>query len=262
VRIYKNAPAVIAIVLSIVASLGLGMYLPILDQLLAWANSSDNPFGLATGLMIVWSIAAPLLAIFAAVSPALKVKPIHTLLLVGASLAIVLVLDPFTNLLWNIQAQQPIGLLTLTQSFFPGFGDLYMAGRSLATFFGVLGAIALAMAFIVKPQTVTSTGSPSPTLILQGTAGAVSPNLPPSSQVVSSLPTLTLVLAFFSPVIAIVLGHVALNRMRRGLISSSNISTAKAGLVVGYVFTGLGLIATIYLATLFGPLLEYWFRSL
>jgi hypothetical protein len=259
VKIYKNVPAVIAMALSLFAALGLAPYLFIFDQLMAWANSSDNPSGLSTWLLILWTIAAPLLAIFAAASPALKIKPRLTLLFVGVTLAIVLVLDPLTNLLWSIQAQQPIGFLTLTQCFFPGFGDLYTAGRSLATIFGVLGAIALAMGFIVKPQPLTSTGSASPNLIFQGTAGAVTPNLSASSQVVSSLPTLSLVLAFFSPVIAIVLGHVALNRMRSGLISSSNISTAKAGLVLGYVFTGLGLIAIIFLVTFFAPLLALWF---
>ncbi|MCX6485473.1 MAG: hypothetical protein NTX78_02360 [Rhodoluna sp.] len=213
---------------------------------MAWANSSDNPSGLSTWLLILWSIAAPLLAIFAAASPALKIKPKVTLLLVGATLAIVLVLDPLSSLLW-LQANQSIGLEALIQSFFLGFGDVYSTGRSLATVFGVLGAIAFAISFSVKSQPDPSPENVSFSSISQGTEGAgfATPNLPFSGQVVSSFPTLTLVFAFFSPILSIVLWHVTLNHMQRGLISSANISTAKAGLVVGYVLTALGLLALI-----------------
>ncbi len=260
-KIYKNVPAVIAMALSLFAALGLATYFFIFDRLLAWANSSDNPSGLSTWLLILWSIAAPLLAIFAAASPALKIKPKVTLLLVGATLAIVLVLDPLSSLLWSIQANQSIGLEALRQSFFLGFGDVYSTGRSLATVFGVLGAIAFAISFSVKSQPGTSPENVSSSSITQGTEGAgfATPNLPFSGQVVSSFPTLTLVFAFFSPILAIVLGHVTLNHMQRGLISSANISTAKAGLVVGYVLTALGLLAFILWAIFLAALIGYRF---
>ncbi len=260
-KIYKNVPAVIAMALSLFAAIGLAMILLMFDQILGWANSSENPSGLSTWLLILWAIAAPLLAIFAAASPALKINPRVTVLLVGATLAIVLVLDPLSSLLWNIQAQQPIGIEVLRQVYLPGFDVSYSTGRSLATVFGILGAIAFAISFSVKSQPDPSPENVSFSSVSQGTEGAgfATPNLPSSGQVVSSFPTLTLVFAFFSPILAIVLGHVTLNHMQRGLISSANISTAKAGLVVGYVLTALGLLAFILWAIFLAALIGYRF---
>jgi hypothetical protein len=247
VKIYKNVPAVIAMGLAIFAAFGLAVVLGSFAPLLDWANSSDNPSGLGTWFVIIWSIVAPLLAIFAAISPALKVKPQLTLLLVAATLTIVLLLEPLTSLFWSIQAQRPIGLETLRQAFFPGFDQSVNIGRSLATVFGILGAISLAIAFTVKPKASPSPESFAQVPSNQAIPGAASPsqNFSQSGQVPSAYPTLTLVLAFFSPVIAVILGHVTLNHMRRGLISSANISNAKAGLIVGYVFIGLGFIVFI-----------------
>lgn len=59
----------------------------------------------------------------------------------------------------------------------------------------------------------------------------------PMSASKSPLPLLALVLAFFFPVISIVLGHVALNQMKRGQIASDQRGLAIAGLVLGYAFT-------------------------
>ncbi|MEN9608588.1 MAG: hypothetical protein RLZZ06_519, partial [Actinomycetota bacterium] len=114
-KIYKNVPAVVALALSLLSAIGLAAILTLFGQLFEWANSSNNPSGLSTWLIIVWAISAPLLAIFAAVSPALKVKANVTFLLAGLVLVIVLVLDPLSNVLWSLQAKQPIDLGILGQ---------------------------------------------------------------------------------------------------------------------------------------------------
>ena len=55
----------------------------------------------------------------------------------------------------------------------------------------------------------------------------------------SPLPVLALVFAFVAPLVGAILGHVALSQMRQGKISSTNIGLAKAGMICGWVFTGL-----------------------
>jgi len=62
------------------------------------------------------------------------------------------------------------------------------------------------------------------------------------SNVDSPLPVLALVFAFVAPLVGAILGHVALSQMRQGKISSTNIGIAKAGLICGWVFTGLWFI--------------------
>ena len=69
------------------------------------------------------------------------------------------------------------------------------------------------------------------------------------SAVDSPLPVLALVFAFVAPLVGAILGHVALSQMRQGKISSANIGLAKAGMIVGWVFTGLWIIFVgIYIA--------------
>jgi len=65
----------------------------------------------------------------------------------------------------------------------------------------------------------------------------------------SPLPVLALVFAFIFPLVGAILGHVALSQMRQGRINRNNEGLAKAGMIVGWVFTGLWIIlAGAYLA--------------
>lgn len=64
----------------------------------------------------------------------------------------------------------------------------------------------------------------------------------------SPLPVLALVFAFVAPLVGAILGHVALSQMRQGKISSTNIGLAKAGMICGWVFTGLyALLIVLYI---------------
>jgi len=65
----------------------------------------------------------------------------------------------------------------------------------------------------------------------------------------SPLPILAVIFAFIFPLVGAILGHVALSQMRQGKINDTNKGLAKAGVIVGWVFTGLGiLIFCAYLA--------------
>ena len=55
----------------------------------------------------------------------------------------------------------------------------------------------------------------------------------------SPLPILALVFAFIFPLVGAILGHVALSQIRQGKINDNNKGLATAGMIVGWVFTGL-----------------------
>jgi K+-transporting ATPase c subunit len=55
----------------------------------------------------------------------------------------------------------------------------------------------------------------------------------------SALPVLALILAFIFPIAGAIIGHVALGQMNKGQIVDTNRGLAKAGVIVGWVFTGL-----------------------
>jgi SNF family Na+-dependent transporter len=64
----------------------------------------------------------------------------------------------------------------------------------------------------------------------------------------SALPVLALVLAFVFPVAGAIIGHVALGQMNRGQIVATNRSLAKAGVILGWVFTGLSFLVLVFYA--------------
>lgn len=62
----------------------------------------------------------------------------------------------------------------------------------------------------------------------------------------SALPVLALVLAFIFPIAGAIIGHVALGQMNRGQIVATNRSLAKAGVILGWVFTGLTFLFIVF----------------
>jgi hypothetical protein len=66
-----------------------------------------------------------------------------------------------------------------------------------------------------------------------------------------SLPVIALVLAFLVPIAGAIVGHIALNQMRDGRIVDTNKSLAKAGMILGWVFTGLYVVGIALYAFLF-----------
>jgi hypothetical protein len=72
----------------------------------------------------------------------------------------------------------------------------------------------------------------------------------------SALPVLALVLAFIFPIAGAIIGHVALGQMNRGQIIDTNRSLAKAGVILGWVFTGLTFIFIVLWVVMFGVLLS------
>ena len=68
----------------------------------------------------------------------------------------------------------------------------------------------------------------------------------------SALPVLALVFAFLIPIAGAIIGHIALGQMNKGQIVDTNRSLAKAGVILGWVFTGLTfLVGIVYVALIF-----------
>jgi hypothetical protein len=72
----------------------------------------------------------------------------------------------------------------------------------------------------------------------------------------SSLPLVALILAFFIPLGAVIVGHIAMNQMNQGLISSQNRGMAKAGLILGYVFIGLSMLLGLIFGIVYFAMLQ------
>ena len=67
----------------------------------------------------------------------------------------------------------------------------------------------------------------------------------------SPLPLVALIGGILFPLLGIIVGHIALGQMKRGEIPSSNMGMAKIGLILGYVFMGLGILAAIAYIAIF-----------
>ena len=77
----------------------------------------------------------------------------------------------------------------------------------------------------------------------------------------SALPVLALVLAFIFPIAGAIIGHVALGQMNRGQIVATNRSLAKAGVILGWVFTGLAFIFIVLYVVGFAWLISQDYNS-
>jgi len=65
----------------------------------------------------------------------------------------------------------------------------------------------------------------------------------------SPLPILALIFSFIFPLVGAILGHVALSQMRQGKINDTNKGLATAGVIMGWVFTGIVILCVgAYLA--------------
>ncbi|MEY4417952.1 MAG: hypothetical protein RIQ88_390 [Actinomycetota bacterium] len=61
----------------------------------------------------------------------------------------------------------------------------------------------------------------------------------------SQLPLITIICAFFFPIVGIITGHLALSQIKRGQISPENKNLATIGLALSYVFTALSVMALV-----------------
>lgn len=209
-----------------------------LPQLFDWLSSPDNPFVTATVIDIISMLAITLgsvgLAIWTFVAKTPKVLGVPAIILVVFGPVLAIGLDVY----WLTQGSP------FLEAFFQTYGSPGRVAASTSVFTGLIGAgLVAAGSLSTKPVSAApaALATPMPTM-----SGAFDPStgqpLAPTGQAQSNLPMIALILAFFVPLAGVIVGHISLNQMKQGLISSQNIGMAKTGLILGYVFMGLSFV--------------------
>jgi hypothetical protein len=157
-----------------------------------------------------------------------------------------------TDFLWLFQGG------SFAQAFF-GLGLYFpIQLRVLATFPAIAGFILLFLG--LSSMTAAPASQPAQENRFDPMTGQpiVAPVAAPAGAgAQSNLPMIALILAFFVPLAAVIVGHISLNQMKQGLISSANQSMAKTGVILGYVFIGLGFLFGIIFAVVYASILNY-----
>ena len=102
-------------------------------------------------------------------------------------------------------------------------------------------ALTLAVGLTVVANFAGDAASKEPISVPVTPSGTISESGAPSN-----LPIFALVGAFVIPIAGVIFGHMAISQMNRGQISSANRNFARIGLIVGYIFTALSLMALIF----------------
>jgi hypothetical protein len=174
----------------------------------------------------------PLLAIAAAALGVISRKPILQLLLGAAIFFLLYVLPDILRALNGAPLDlllRPYGLL-----------DWLETGALLIAI--LLSGIAFLSSRATQPaQYPVSTSNDSVGPVVTPTVAAK------SSGSYNNLPMFALIGAFIIPLAGIILGHLSLSYMKKGQLSTQNKGMATAGLILGYVFVGLGFLTGLIL---------------
>lgn len=181
--------------------------------------------------------AFPVLGIAAAVIGLVSRKPLFQLLL-GASLFVI-----HYVLNWVLQV---VAFATdLTESFY-----FLPDGQGLESW--LLTAVLLAGIVLsglvwlrAKSGNSTPVSIKAPAEVVKPQAATIAPSRAGGSY--ANLPLFALIGAFIVPLAGIILGHLSLSYMKKGQLSTQNKGMATAGLILGYVFVGLGFLTGLIL---------------
>lgn len=219
-----------------------------------------SPLPIATYFEIVFSVLLPILLVGSGLIGMLIRKPKIVFLLLSV---ILLIWYPVTlgfNIAFaSLVLEYDVAAEQYFRSLFPMFFNFeaYPIAKFLFLFVFVLSLLSI----VIKPREPRSSGAHAQSLGEQMVSGAdpdtqevparnhsTSP-MSPAVGGPSQLPMFALIASFFIPLAGIVMGHIALSQINRGQISSQNRSMAVVGLVLGYVFTALGILAAAILVS-------------
>ena len=180
----------------------------------------------------------PLAAVAAAVLGIVSKKAILQPLLGGSIFVLFYVLS------WILQGiAMAIGDWTEIY-FFPGYGIGFIAALAA-------GLLLIAIVFSVLAWSSSKNGNSTPMQSVSVNELGL-PKAQPIAPVRDSgsytnLPMFALIGAFVVPLAGIILGHLSLSYMKKGQLSTQNKGMATAGLILGYVFVGLGFLTGLIL---------------
>ena len=206
------------------------------------ANPEAFPWFLQSMYFLVRSIATPIVAILVAVlGLILRKRWLQPAL--GAFLFLFVFVASWVS---DFASYGAIGIWTQSWDILDTYYDTVLGWVSLS-----VCALALALsvvASLLSPKVVKQItqqdlmdapkGSQDTQISAAQTAGQSN---------LTNLPMFALIGAFIIPLAGIILGHLSLNYMKKGQLSTQNKGMATAGLILGYVFVGLGFLTGLIL---------------
>jgi hypothetical protein len=119
-------------------------------------------------------------------------------------------------------------------------GWVSLAVISIALLLSLLGSLTSRAQASAQGQDVLNSFPQDDTQATSQSPSTASGNL-------NNLPMFALIGAFIVPLAGIILGHLSLSYMKKGQLSEQNKGMATAGLILGYVFVGLGFLTGLIL---------------
>ncbi len=242
-----NPLSIVASALFLVYGVGSVIYLisgGILEHYIySFSNIGDTfIYGVSSGLVnlhFLLLLPISLLGAFASAVLGLVSKRVVLQPLIGAAVFIL-----FYVLSWILQSIS-IALGEWSRIFFfPGYGEDFLVWLTT----GLL-LVAILLSGLAWLTSKNSKAPMKPISVTNGVATAPAAPLTPAnpSGSYTSLPMFALIGAFVFPLAGIILGHLSLSYMKKGQLSEQNKGMAKAGLILGYVFVGLGFLTGLIL---------------
>jgi hypothetical protein len=243
-RIISSVLFLVFGILSIVIAVQMTEFL--LQAFNYWSQESEAypeafPWFLQSMYFLVRSIATPIVAILVAVlGLILRKRWLQPAL--GAFLFLFVFVASWVS---DFASYGAIGNWTQSWNFLDTYYDTVLGWISLS-----VCALALALsvvASLLSPKVVQQIAQPE-----NGGPQSTQPSSSPAPQAsgqsnLTNLPMFALIGAFIIPLAGIILGHLSLSYMKKGQLSTQNKGMATAGLILGYVFVGLGFLVGLIL---------------
>jgi hypothetical protein len=200
---------------------------------------------------LVTSIAAPVLAIAIGIIGLFLRKRWLQPILGGLLFALVFL----ASWVWQIFIVQSEALAAFELTWAFQWTQANESVISGDTFVGWAGLVAIVLAFAVSAVASLITPNVAEPATQELLAMAPNKTQPAQAQTtvsnsqsnLSNLPMFALIGAFIIPLAGIILGHLSLSYMKKGQLSEQNKGMATAGLILGYVFVGLGFLTGLIL---------------
>lgn len=244
-RIISSALFLVFGILSIVIAVQMTAFL--LQAFNYWSQASEEEpeafkWFLQSMFFVVRGFAAPVVAILVAVlGLILRKKWLQPAL--GAFLFLFVFVASWIS---DFASYGAIGNWTQSWDIEDTYYDTVLGWVSLSVC--VLALILSLVASLLSPKVVKDAAQSEAIVVPQSTKpGLASATQTTGQSNLTNLPMFALIGAFIIPLSGIILGHLSLSSMKKGQLSTQNKGMATAGLILGYVFVGLGFLTGLIL---------------
>jgi Domain of unknown function (DUF4190) len=253
----KNPLVIIATILALISSIGTFGSLPNVSDALSWATAPENQAPAATWLYMAQVILTCLATLALLVFVFSNRKPIALSLFIALAF-LGLPANFIGDFIWMSADGGTFNPLPTLWNFNTDFYPWQTNFGFIAQYISLVALGLYLLSALIKPKPTAPLTAVAPDRFdpMTGQPIAAPVAAPAGSGAQSNLPMIALILAFFVPLAAVIVGHISLNQMKQGLISSANQGMAKAGLILGYVFIGLGFLFGIIFAVVYASILS------